>query len=151
MTQEEQKLTDFIHHNLPLMVNARVKIHHYDSAIFTLSMPLDANYNDKATAFGGSLYCLCVTNAIGLAFLKAYERGIEPDLVVSSANIQYLKPVSDNLILASTAELEPSCWQSFFDDYKKHGKARITIRSSITQGGEIAVTFEGQFAIIGKK
>ncbi len=148
MTVEEQ-FKQFMTNHLPLLVQNNTTIHHYDGNALSMSMPLDSNHNDKMTGFGGSLYCLCLTASIGLAFLKAYERNMQPDLVISKASINYTAPVRDSEIIAATTNTTKKEWQVFFDTYAQTGKAKITIESHILQNQKAAVTFSGQFAIIG--
>ena len=97
------RLDKFISNHLPLVVSMGARIHHYDGADFVVSAPLALNHNDKGTGFGGSLYCLCVTNAIGLLFLRCFEEGLNPDLVVSKAEISYLRPVASATIAPAKA------------------------------------------------
>ena len=102
------------------------------------------------TAFGGSLYCLCVTNAIGLMFIKCFEQGINPDLVVSHAEIDYIKPVPSEHITAVASGPDGLKWQQFFQRYQEKGKAGMNISSIIEVNGQQAVSFNGRFAIVGE-
>ncbi len=145
------RLSTFIQHHLPLIQAMELSIQHYDEAVFQVSAPLAKNHNDKLTAFGGSLYNLCITNAIGLCFLKCYENDIlEPDLVVAKANIHYLKPVKTETITARCNI--PSCdnWQKFFTTYAEEGKAAISLTSRVIIDGDTCVEFSARFAIIGE-
>ncbi len=151
-----QRLEQFIATHLPLVNSMGLEIEHYDEYCdeensFVVSAPLNKNHNDKLTAFGGSLYNLCITNAIGLCFLKCYEQGIlEPDLVVAKAEIEYLKPVSTEKIVAMCESPKPEKWQHFFEKYQYEKKAVISLHSEIIVDGEICVRFSGRFAIIGQ-
>ena len=145
------RLSTFIQHHLPLIQAMELSIEHYDQAIFEVSAPLEKNHNDKLTAFGGSLYNLCITNAIGLCFLQCYENEIlEPDLVVAKANIHYLKPVKTETIIARCEIPTGDDWQSFFTTYAEEGKAAISLTSRVIIDGETCVEFSARFAIIGE-
>ena len=145
------KLETFIANHLPLVSAMELSIHHYDEHQFQVSAPLAKNHNDKLTAFGGSLYNLCITNAIGLCFLKCYEQDItEPDLVVAKADIRYSKPVSTELIVATCESPNKSNWQDFFTQYQDEGKAAINLYSRVIINDETCVEFTGRFAIIGE-
>ena len=145
-----ERLNRFIADNLPLMVSMGAEIEFYDGQTFQLKAPLALNHNDKGTGFGGSLYCVCVLNAIGLVFLKCFEQGMNPDLVVGKAEIEYKKPVTSAEIIGHCESPAQDHWQRFFDDYAEKGKAGISLESRIFQNGEEAVYFRGRFALIGE-
>ena len=143
------KLQSFINKHLPLVQQMGMELQDYQSDQLTLSMPLSKNHNDKMTAFGGSLYCLNLTTSIGLLFIKCFEQDIEPNLVVRHAEIDYLAPASSPMISAKTQSIDTSQWQQFFIRFAQSGKAFVEIRSETFDNGQLAVTFTGQFAIIG--
>ena len=150
-TASIQRLERFVKRHLPLMVSMGAHIHSYDGKTFRLCAPLSLNYNDKGTGFGGSLYNLCVMNAIGLGFLKAFERGLAPDLVVGKAEIEYKAPVTTDPLVATSESPAEADWDQFFAEYATTGKAAITLESRIFAGEKEAVYFRGRFAIIGER
>ncbi len=143
------RLQDFISSHLPLVGAMQASINYYDGKVFRLQAPLAVNHNDKGTAFGGSLYNLCITNAIGLGFLKAYEQGLDPNWVVAKAEIEYKAPANSETLVAHCQSPTDEQWQSFFDDYHSKGRARITLCSTVYEDEVIACHFTGQFALIG--
>lgn len=146
-----QRLNAFIENHLPLISAMGLSIHHYDTDIFQVTAPLSKNHNDKLTAFGGSLYNLCITNAIGLCFLKCYEQDIlEPDLVVAKADISYSRPVKTDPIMATCKIPNADNWSAFFEKYKAEGKAAISLCSQVIIDEQVCVEFNGRFAIIGE-
>lgn len=149
-TRHAARLNRFINKHLPLVSAMGASIKHYDAASFIIDAPINLNHNDKMTAFGGSLYCLCITNAIGLVFLKCFERGINPDLVVSHAEIDYILPVKKDLIESTCISPNETRWDEFFSKYHDKGKAGISLKAKIMVGDEVAVSFSGRFAIIGE-
>ncbi len=145
-----ERLNQFIADHLPLMVNMGAEIEHYDGEKFLLKAPLALNHNDKNTGFGGSLYCICVLNAIGLVFLKCFEKGMNPDLVVGKAEIEYKKPVTSESIIGHCDSPSQEHWDAFFDKFAEKGKAGISLESRIFENDEEAVYFSGRFALIGE-
>lgn len=143
------RLEQFIALHLPLVKAMSASINFYDGKDFRLQAPLQLNHNDKGTAFGGSLYNLCITNAIGLGFLKSYEKGLAPNLVVAKAEIEYLRPATDQTLIAHCKSPSEKQWAEFFDKFQHRGKAKIDLESTVYQDGKIACLFKGQFAIIG--
>lgn len=144
------RLESFIERHLPLIKNMGLEIASYDGQKFIVQAPLSENHNDKNTAFGGSLYNLCLVNAIGLAFLKCFERGINPDLIVSKAEIQYLKPVSNTVIQSCCLSPSDSEWEIFFKQFYETGKAKQPLQAIALSNNDEAVIFNGMFALIGE-
>lgn len=146
-----QRLERFLENHLPVMVSMGASVKHYDGQRFELQAPLALNHNDKGTGFGGSLYNICVMNAIGLGFLKAFERGLDPDLVVGKAEIEYKAPVNADPIVGIALSPDDEAWETFFQRYVETGKASITLESRIYEGDTEAVYFRGRFALIGER
>ena len=147
--QPTQRLQQFIAEHLPLVTAMQAEINFYDGQQFYLQAPLGLNHNDKYTAFGGSLYNLCITNAIGLGFIKAYEKGLDPNWVVAKAEIEYKAPAKSECLIAKCISPSEELWQQFFKDYNEKGRARIEITSTVYEGNIIACQFTGKFALIG--
>ncbi len=124
-----------------------IEVEKYDGNILRLSAPLTPNINDKQTAFGGSLFCVCVLSCWGMVYLKTQEKAITCNQVVTDSNISYLKPVGGKIIAEckspSNEELE-----SFFSAYEAKGKSKISLQSKIVCDNKTAVNFSGQYAII---
>ncbi len=149
MIASSARLEAFIGTHLPLVNAMQASINMYDGVDFRLQAPLRLNHNDKGTAFGGSLYNLCITNAIGLGFLKAYEQGLDPNLVVAKAEIEYKSPATDEILIAHCKSPSEKQWAIFFDEFQQRGKAKIELESTVYQNDKIACHFKGLFAIIG--
>lgn len=142
-------LTDFFHQYLPISKYLNLRVHEYDGDRFSLAMDLAPSINDKLTAFGGSLFSLCVMNCWGMCYLQARQRGIDPNMVVSHSEIDYLAPVDDEIIIATCRRPDEMDWQTFFTSFAERGKARATLHSEIICRGKTAVRFKGQYAVIG--
>ncbi|MEH6551207.1 MAG: YiiD C-terminal domain-containing protein [Pseudomonadales bacterium] len=146
--QLQQALTDFVTSYLPLANAMRVSVDDYDGKSLSLSAPLEHNINDKQTAFGGSLFCLSVMCCWGMAYVKCLAHGIkEPNIVVSHAEIDYLAPVNCDILTAS-CRVELSDFESFFQYYDQHGKARIDLVAMVNNAQGQAVSFKGRYAIL---
>lgn len=142
-------LTEFFAQHLPITEYLGMRVHNYDGDSFSLAIDLQPSINDKMTAFGGSLYAVCVMNCWGMCYLQARERGIDPNMVVTHAEIDYLAPVDSEVIVATTYQPEAMNWEEFFDSFNNRGRARAKLNSTILCNGKEAVKFSGQYAIIG--
>lgn len=147
--QVQTLLDDFFAEHLPVTQFLAMRVEHYNGESLALAIDLEPSVNDKLTAFGGSLYCLTVMNCWGMVYLQAQQRGIDPNMVVTHGEIDYLAPVADKKIIARCESTAETDWEGFFATLASGGKARITLRSKIESGGKCAVNFSGHYAVIG--
>lgn len=144
------KLSEFVATHLPTAVHMEIAVDAYDSKSLRLKAPLGPSINDKKTAFGGSIYVVAVMSCWGMVYLRCIERGIEPDIVVAKADIEYLKPVNSDIVAQSVVADEAD-WTRFFEDFASRGKAKIALSSEVIVDGECAARFNGLYAIVGVK
>ena len=142
-------LTEFYAQHLPITKYLNMRVHEYTGDSFSLAIDLKPSINDKFTAFGGSLYSVAVMNCWGMCYLQARQRSINPNLVVSHGEIDYLAPVDDDVIIATCHAPDDIDWQAFYDSFYQRGRAKAKLSSTIICRGKEAVKFHGQYAIIG--
>lgn len=142
-------LDGFFAAHLPITDYLGMRSYDYDGNCFSLAIDLEPSLNDKLTAFGGSLYCACVMNGWGMIYLQCRQRGINPNMVVSHAEIDYLAPVTDELIVAECHKADVDYWDKFAQSVKRSGRARASVESTIVSAGRTAVRFSGDYAVIG--
>jgi thioesterase domain-containing protein len=143
-------LTDFFAESLPVTDYLGMRVHEYDSHAFSLSIDLQPSINDKLTAFGGSLYNVCVMNCWGMVYLQARERGINPNIVVSKGEIEYLRPVKDELIVANCFSADVD-WDAYYRSVGTESNPKVRLSSVVMSNGREAVRFNGEYAVIGLK
>lgn len=139
--------TAFIERHLPAATGMGIEVVDYDGHRLRCRAPLSLNYNDKLTAFGGSLYVLCVLTGWGMVYLRTRERGLDGDLVVSRGEIEYRAPVAGEFFTAVCDAPAAAEWETFFHTAETHGRARIALASAIEIDGRPAVRFRGEYAI----
>lgn len=147
--QVQTLLDNFFAEHLPVTQFLNMRVEEYSGDSLALALDLQPSINDKLTAFGGSLYCLTVMNCWGMVYLQCRQRGIDPNMVVTRGEIDYLAPVSDEKIIARCDTAEETDWQGFFDSLASRGKARTELTSYVDSGGKRAVNFSGRYAVIG--
>ncbi|MFL0809364.1 MAG: thioesterase domain-containing protein [Agarilytica sp.] len=146
MENYRKQLEQFLETHVPASQYMGIQPKEYDGKTLALCAPLEPNINDKQTAFGGSLYCVCVLSCWGMLYMKTLEKGITCEQVVTESNISYLAPVSGEIIATCKAP-EESDLKTFFEKYEEKGRARLTLSSTIECEGNIAVKFQGSYAI----
>jgi len=143
-----EALATFVKTYVPLASAAALQVDSYDGSTLVLSAPLDKNINDKGTAFGGSLYNLCVTAGWGMTSLKCQELGLTGDIVVAKGEIEYLAPLKSRLIATILAPTDEQL-RHFKDSYTRRGRAAITQSVVIPdESGAPCARFVGRYAIV---
>lgn len=137
--------------NVPLARAAEISVHSYDGDTLVFHAPLEPNINDKGTAFGGSIYVLCVSTAWGMSAIKAKELGLDGELVVAKAEIEYLRPLSENLS-AEVSSPSAESLQHFKDSFERHGKAVFELEVvANNSAGKACARFKGKYAMLKRK
>jgi thioesterase domain-containing protein len=143
-----KNLEDFVIEHLPLARAAGIRVDEYSGGTLVVSAPLDKNINDKGTAFGGSLYNLCVITAWGMTDLKAKELGLEGDIVVAKGEIDYLRPLRGRLIAKVVAPSDADLLH-IKKSYESRGKATFNLEVVILDENQNAcVQFKGKYAVL---
>jgi thioesterase domain-containing protein len=141
-------LQDFFLLNVPLTRAADISVHSYDGESLVFEAPLEPNINDKGTAFGGSIYVLCVSTAWGMSSIKAQELGCDGELVVAKANIEYLRPLKE-VIRAEVKAPDQEALQHFKDSFDRHGKAQFDLEARVLDSaGKCCARFSGKYALL---
>ena len=137
------RLEQILQQQIPIAREMGITVAAYDGRQLRLAAPLAPNVNDKATAFGGSLYSLAVLCGWGLLRLKLEEAGQQKNLVIHEASIRYLKPVTQEL--QAECSLTPEAEAEFMQALQQRSRARTTLTVIIRQQGEAAVEFTGRY------
>jgi thioesterase domain-containing protein len=144
-------LQDFFMLNVPLARAAEISVHSYDGEKLVFQAPLEPNINDKGTAFGGSIYVLCVSTAWGMSSIKAQELGLDGELVVAKAEIEYLRPLNEDLHAEAVSPDEESL-QHFKESFERHGKAVFELDVVANNSeGKACACFRGKYALLKRK
>ena len=141
-------LGDFLTEHLPLARAAGIKVDDYDGNCLEVSAPLENNINDKQTAFGGSLYNVCVIAAWGMTDLKAKELGLSGDIVIAKGEINYLRPLRSRLIAKSFSP-DKAMLEKAAQAYQTKGKAVFTVSAQVLdEQQQVCVEFQGKYAVL---
>ena len=141
-------LEAFLRAEVPLARAAQICVKSYDGVTLTATAPLELNINDKGTAFGGSLYNLCVTAAWGMTSLKCGELDLKGDIVVAKAEIEYLKPLREDLVAVVHAPTKEEL-EHFVFSFRQRSRAAMTHQVIISdEDGQAVVRFKGKYALV---
>jgi thioesterase domain-containing protein len=138
----ELEAEQYFHQQIPLTRAMGVRVVADDEKGFVIEAPVALNSNHLRTAFGGSINAVATLAAYGLLWLEL--RRPAAHVVVAESAIRFLRPVRET-IQAICLRPERTEWAAFQTRFAEKGKARITLRVSVVEGGETAAEFEGIF------
>ncbi len=107
-----------------------------------ITAPLAANCNHLGTAFGGSLNALATLAGYGLVWALINDPSAH--VVIRESHVRYERPVRGELRAVCFPPGEAETAQ-FLQQFRRKGKARVSLRSTIEEGGVTAVEFNGVF------
>ncbi len=126
----KSELTSYIHKHIPLTAHLGAVVTHYDGRKIEISAPLEPNLNHRNSAFGGSMSALGILSGWALLFIKLKESGLNARLVIQHSSFDFIEPVDGDFRAICTMP-EDSEWARFLKTLKRHGKARISVKSQI--------------------
>jgi thioesterase domain-containing protein len=133
--------------DIPISDAMGIKVQSYTDWQFTTSAEFSANQNLHGTMFAGSIYSLATLTGWGATYLQMKEQGVEGAIVLSDANIKYLKPLKHDpkgVVNLKHCSGDLSC----LDNGKK---ATYTVPVEIYDGGQLVAQFTGQFTLLPKR
>lgn len=119
------EITADLHRLVPLAAAMGARVSALERARLTLTAPFAGNTNHAGTAFGGGLYCLAVL--AGWAWLRerGYEAGVDVEIVIAEATVQYRRPVTDTL--EATVAVTPEELQATLDALARPGRPSLPL------------------------
>jgi len=139
-------LQSVLNKEIPLTNAIGLEIINYSHNEITVFAPLEKNINHKCTAFGGSLYSVCVLAGWSLIYALLKENNVNGHIVIQESNIKYLKPVDQN-IKAQCSFNDNAHKMRFLKTYQRKNKARIQLTTKILQNDNDAVIFTGSYVV----
>jgi thioesterase domain-containing protein len=125
MINPAEELQDLIRSNIPLSQEMQFSICHLDKSSIQVNAPLEPNVNIHGTGFAGSLYSLSVLTGWAMCFHLLNEAKIDASLVVSKAEIRYLKPVTGEI--ECYCEVTEAIKADFYQTLNAKGKSRLNL------------------------
>lgn len=142
----EKQLQDILLYEIPITQAMGVVVASVSHNKVCLRAPLAPNINHKSTAFGGSLYSLCVLSGWSLLKTRFAEQQLDGHIVIQASQIDYRKPVHHDLESTTVLDDEKD-FNRRLAVFNKKGKARFTLRSQIYSASELAVVFDGKYVV----
>src|SRR4051812_36859489 len=84
----------YLHAHIPISSAMGVRVVTAGPNGVTLSAPLAANINHRATAFGGSLSAVAILSAWAWLHVAMRDAGLPSRLVIQRNSVEYLAPIA---------------------------------------------------------
>ncbi len=139
-----ERLATYLAERIPLTEAMQVSVDSWDGRALTVSAPLAANCNDKATAFGGSLYSLALLCGWGLLMQRLWDMNLRADVVIHKAEATYRAPVNERLV-AQCRQDDDQEWQAFIASLRRRGRARLGLTARVNSEGQSAFELRAQY------
>lgn len=140
------ELEKILYSEIPITRAMGISVQDITDNSIRLEAPLDKNINHKSTAFGGSLYSLCVLTGWCLLYTRLKAVPVHAHIVIQESQIRYLLPVSADMESICCSDDE-SPFERAMHLFMKKGKARFELKTTISQADEVAVVFQGKYVV----
>lgn len=114
-----------IRSTIPLSESMQFGIDELTDHSILVRAPLAPNVNIHGTGFAGSIYSLAVLTGWAMVTHIVTSRSISCELVVSKAEIRYLRPVVGDI--ECRCEVADTVINQFIDYYENKGRSRIML------------------------
>ncbi|MDB6175675.1 MAG: thioesterase domain protein [Chthoniobacteraceae bacterium] len=140
-----QEIEGYFHEKIPITRAMGIRVVLYDKRQLILQAPLALNHNHLGTAFGGSLSAVATLAGYGMIWLALGDRNCH--VVIRDSALSFRRPVRGD-IRAVCRLPEEKRMEVFKLDFARKGKARIALKVTVEEEGEVAVDFSGTFVAI---
>ena len=139
----------FLHEMIPLAKAMGVGVEVSDDRALVLTAPKEQNKNSLNTAFGGSLVSLATLAGYGVVWELMREVKTEkPEwhIVVKESRAAYKRPVIGDLRAICERPAQAAIAE-FKEALARYGKAKLKLRASIVEDGNVAVDVQAAFVV----
>lgn len=137
----------YLHAHIPLSADMGVRVAACDAAGVVLRAPLAPNLNHRATVFGGSASAVAILAAWTWLNHALREAGIDARLVIQRNTMDYLAPIAGDFEARCPAAPAEE-FARFTRTLQRHGRARLTVTSSLHFDNRIAAAFSGDYVAL---
>ncbi len=135
---------------IPLAKAMGVGVEVSDERALVLTAPKEQNKNSLNTAFGGSLVSLATLAGYGVVWelMKDATKADKPvwHIVVKESRAAYRRPVLGDLRAICERPAQAAIAE-FKEALARYGKAKLKLRASIIEDGNVAVDVQAAFVV----
>jgi len=142
------ELQQYLHDHIPLSRAMEVSVVEVSREQVVLSAPLRPNINHRETVFGGSSSALAILAGWSLLHTRIRAEGLVSRLVIQRNSMTYDAPIRGTFEATSTLSGEAE-WERFVRMFRRKGRARTAVTSTLTFDGRAVGRLEGEFVALG--
>lgn len=132
------------HDKIPISKQMGIRVVHYTGKHLEVRAAFNANVNLHGTLFAGSGYSLATLTAWGMVYMLLKEQGLTGNIVLSKADIEYLRPVElEPVAQAHRREVEGN-----LRPLRGNQSTRLKVPVCLMTEGKVAAHFQGEFVVL---
>ena len=142
-----EKAQDYLHSEIPITRKMGIEVQKLTTNEVKLKAPIALNINHMKSAFGGSVDSLFLT--AGWSYIRLVVDHFDPlPLIIGNkARTTFQRPITDDfsaqILIPDKKEVD-----KFLDEYKRFGKARISLEAVIEEDGKTYAVFKGDYVVV---
>ncbi len=140
-------LENYLHEHIPLSAAMQVFVVEASAEQVVLGAPLAPNINHQDTVFGGSASAVAILAAWSALHTKLMASGMSARLVIQRNSMSYEQPIAGNFTAKASAP-SSQAWEAFARTFRRKGRARIAMSSTLWYAGHEAGRLEGEFVAL---
>ena len=141
-----ERLVAYLREKVPMAGHFDIRPGRVDDTGLILEAPLASNFNDKKTAFAGTLASLCTLSGWAMTSLVCEDAGYQTDIAVIRSDVRYLRPCSEQMIRAHCGWPSSEETARFIDLLEKQSRGVISLNAKVLSRDKNAVTYAGDYS-----
>tara|TARA_Y100001960_G_C14652831_1_gene816803 strand:+ start:686 stop:1141 length:456 start_codon:yes stop_codon:yes gene_type:complete len=141
-----ESLVNYLKVKVPMARHFDIRAGDVNECGLVLEAPLALNFNDKQTAFAGTLASLCTLSGWAMTSLVCEDAGYHTDIAVVRSDLRYSRPCSEQIIRAHCSWPAPEDAKRFTDLLSDRGQAVLCLRARVDSQNETAVVYSGDYS-----
>ncbi len=142
-----ERLVAYLRENVPMARHFDIRPGRVDDTGLILEAPLASNFNDKKTAFAGTLASLCTLSGWAMTSLVCEDAGYQIDIAVIKSDVRYVRPCSEQMIQARCDWPSPEETARFIDLLERQSRGVISLDAKVLSRDKTAVTYSGDYSV----
>jgi thioesterase domain-containing protein len=147
MSRTLAEVEAYLHQHIPIAAAMGVRVNACGPEEVTLTAPLAANVNHRATVFGGSASAVAILSAWTWLHFTLRDDGLSCRVVIQRNDMEYLLPI-DGDFSATCEGLSVANLGKLRQTLRRYGKARVKLRARLRLNGETVARFSGDYVAV---
>ena len=146
----KSEFEEFLHNKIPITKAMGLEVIEFTKSKVKMLAKIEANINDKLTAFGGSINALMTICGWSMVFINVNDVDKDVDIVIKESTIKYKAPIREDFI-AECEFNDEQARKDFLEMYTKNKKGRLKLKILIKDDKTIFAEYEGEYVVLKKE